>query len=108
MCQLHDYSESQDMAASVAWSRHGGQYLATGTHTGIVHLFDTETQKLVRTFHGHEGRIGALAWNNSNILSSGSKDKSILNRDLRDKNQFMSRFESHKQEICGLKWSFDD
>lgn len=21
---------------------------------------------------------------------------------------FVSRFESHKQEICGLKWSFDD
>jgi cell division cycle 20-like protein 1 (cofactor of APC complex) len=92
----------------VAWSRNGGQYLATGTHCGNVHLFDSHTQKLVRTFEGHKGRVGALSWNNSNILSSGSKDKSILNRDLREKNHFISRYESHKQEIVGLKWSFDD
>ena len=96
------------MVASVCWSRLGGQYLATGTHTGIVHLWDTETHKLIRTFQGHEGRVGALTWSNSHILSSGSKDKSILNRDLRVKSHFISRIEGHKQEITGLKWSFDD
>jgi cell division cycle 20-like protein 1, cofactor of APC complex len=106
--KLHDYSVDEDMPASVAWSRLGGQYLATGTHTGVVHLWDTETQKLLRTFEGHIGRVGALSWSNSNMLSSGSKDKSILNRDIREKKMFCSRFESHKQEICGLKWSFDD
>lgn len=41
--KLHDYSEDEDLVASVCWSRLGGQYLATGTHTGIVHLWDTET-----------------------------------------------------------------
>jgi cell division cycle 20-like protein 1 (cofactor of APC complex) len=41
-------------------------------------------------------------------LSSGSKDKSILNRDLRVKDHYISKIEGHKQEICGLKWSFDD
>jgi cell division cycle 20-like protein 1 (cofactor of APC complex) len=96
------------MVASVAWSRFGGSQLATGTHTGVVHLWDTETQKLLRTFEGHEGRVGALTWSNSNILSSGSKDKSILNRDLRVRDNYISRLEGHKQEICGLKWSFDD
>ena len=24
------------------------------------------------------------------------------------KDDFISKFEGHKQEICGLKWSFDD
>jgi cell division cycle 20-like protein 1, cofactor of APC complex len=33
---------------------------------------------------GHEGRVGAIAWS-TNTLSSGSKDKSILHRDLRAK-----------------------
>lgn len=47
-----------------------------------------------------------VAWNN-NIISSGSKDFSILNRDLRDSNDNFSRYNSHKQEVCGLKWSFD-
>lgn len=96
------------MVASVCWSRFGGQYLATGTHTGIVHLWDTETHKLIRTFEGHEGRVGALTWSNSNMLSSGSKDKTILNRDLRVRDPYISRLEGHRQEICGLKWSFDD
>lgn len=108
MTKLHDYAEDEDMVASVCWSRNGGQYLATGTHTGIVHLWDTESQKLIRTFEGHEGRVGALTWSNSNMLSSGSKDKTILNRDLRVRDPYISRLEGHRQEICGLKWSFDD
>ena len=94
--KLHDYSVSEDLVASVAWSRLGGQYLATGTHTGIVHLWDTATPKLIRTLEGHQGRVGALSWSNSHILSSGSKDKSILNRDLREKSQYISRFGGHK------------
>lgn len=56
---------------------------------------------------GHESRVGALAWSN-NILSSGSRDKSILHRDTREPEHFFSKLEHHKQEVCGLKWSFDD
>lgn len=82
---LHDYAESNDLVASVAWSRLGGQYLATGTHTGVVHVWDTATSQLIRTYEGHHGRVGALSWSNSHILSSGSKDRSIINRDLREK-----------------------
>lgn len=45
-----------------------------GTDTGLVQVWDVASQKLVRVYHGHEGRVGALAWTNS-ILSSGSKDR---------------------------------
>jgi cell division cycle 20-like protein 1 (cofactor of APC complex) len=83
-----------------------------GTHTGTVDLYDVEREKLVRTFTGHRGgrygRVGALSWSNSHILSSGAKDKAILNRDLRVKEDFISKLEGHKEEICGLKWSLDD
>lgn len=56
---------------------------------------------------GHEGRVGSLAWS-SNVLSSGSKDKNILHRDLRSKDDFFGVLSHHKQEVCGLKWSFDE
>jgi cell division cycle 20-like protein 1 (cofactor of APC complex) len=45
----------------------------------------------VRTFTGHNYRVGSLSWSSS-LLSSGSRDKSILNRDLRDSRQFISIF----------------
>lgn len=41
------------------------------------------------------------------MLSSGSKDKSILQRDLREKADYFASLYSHKQEVCGLKWSSD-
>lgn len=41
-------------------------------------------------------------------MSSGSKDKSILQRDLREKDDYFSNLNYHKQEVCGLKWSFDE
>ena len=51
---------------------------------------------MVREFAGHEGRVGALAWNSNGMLSSGSKDRSILNRDLRCKNDFIGSLIGHK------------
>ena len=44
---------------------------------------------------GHEGRVGAIAWA-SNVLSSGSKDKNILQRDLRAKDDYFSCLSYHK------------
>ena len=73
---------------SVQWADHG-KHLAVGTHTGVVQVWDAQKQSLVREFKGHEGRVGALAWNSSGVLSSGSKDRTILNRDLRCKNDYI-------------------
>lgn len=38
----------------------------------------------------------------------GSKDHSILIRDLRVNQDYVSTYLGHKQEVCGLKWSFDE
>lgn len=87
VARINEYQN--DLVASLAFSRLGGSYLAVGTHTGIVDLYDVETQKVVRSFAGHRGgkygRVGALSWSNSHILSSGAKDRCILNRDMRQK-----------------------
>lgn len=73
----------------------------------MVQVWDVNKCKLLRVLKGHEGRVGALAWG-SNTLSSGSKDKSILQRDLREKDDFFANLMYHKQEVCGLKWSYDE
>lgn len=62
--------------------------------------------KKVRSLVGHTNRVGALSWS-ADMLSTGSRDKTILNRDIRADSQFVSRFEGHRQEVCGLKWSPD-
>ena len=54
-------------------------------------MWDATVGKLLRIFHGHQGRVGALAWT-TNILSSGGKDRTILNSDLRDRSDFISKF----------------
>lgn len=40
-------------------------------------------------------------------MATGSKDSEVLVWDIRSK-QVANRFEGHKQEICGLKWSADN
>jgi len=95
-----------EQVSSVSWSN-SGQNLAVGTTQGILQNWDVEKQKIVRKLEGHSGRIGCVAWN-STFLSSGSRDKKILHRDMRMKENFFSELKGHKQEVCGLKWSPDE
>ena len=56
---------------------------------------------------GHTARVGALAWND-HILTSGSRDRLIYHRDVRQPEQYIRKLAGHKQEVCGLKWNPDD
>lgn len=93
---------------SVQWSR-TGKHLAVGTKQGTVHLWDVQTQQLVRAYDGHTSRVSTLAFN-YNMLASGSRDRNIVIRDARmsDNGGTTSILRGHKQEVCGLKWSPDD
>ncbi|CAL0311684.1 unnamed protein product [Lupinus luteus] len=95
-----------DYVCSVEWA-HRGSYIAVGTSKGKVKIWDASQCKMVRTMEGHRLRVGALAWSSS-ILSSGGRDKSIFQRDIRVKDNFISKMSGHKAEICGLKWSYDN
>ncbi len=116
--QLCDLSETEDVVTSVAWSE-GGRHLAVGTSRGEVHLWDASNQKLIRIMGGHSARIGALSWKqassggsptagSSSLLASGSRDRLIHLRDPRSESAYEMRLCAHKQEVCGLKWSFDE
>ncbi|CEG39696.1 Anaphase promoting complex, Cdc20, Cdh1, and Ama1 subunits [Plasmopara halstedii] len=94
-----------DVVTSVSWS-HRGTHLSVGTNSGEVQIWDVSAAKKIRTMTGHLARVGALGWNGQ-LLASGSRDRSILVRDLRAQEEFQNKLAGHKQEVCGLKWSFD-
>jgi len=71
--------------------------LATGTHFGEVQLWDCNRQAKISTYKGHSLRVGTIAWNSDNLFASGSRDKNILIRDIRTKDDFVSKMLNHKQ-----------
>jgi len=95
-----------DTVTSVSWTQRGA-HLAVGTNKGEVQIWDATHCRKMRTMGGHRGRVGTLAWNGY-VLSSGSRDHNILHRDVRQQAHFMSRLQGHRQEVCGLKWSYDE
>ncbi|PFH48551.1 hypothetical protein AMATHDRAFT_5693 [Amanita thiersii Skay4041] len=103
--KLCDFGDSRDAVSSVAWVQKGTT-LAVGTLSGRLHIYDASTLTLQRTYnHAHTQRIGALAWN-SHVLSSGSRDRLVLHRDVRvPSHKPFRRGQGHRQEVCGLKWS---
>lgn len=76
----------------------------------------------IGAYHGRtlsQARIGALSWKqsssggspaagNNSLLASGSRDRLIHLRDPRSDSPYEMRLCAHKQEVCGLKWSFDE
>uniref|UniRef100_A0A3Q3XNU8 Uncharacterized protein n=1 Tax=Mola mola TaxID=94237 RepID=A0A3Q3XNU8_MOLML len=84
-----------------------GNMVAVGTHKGYVQIWDAGAGKRLLSLEGHTARVGALAWN-ADQLSSGSRDRLILQRDVRTPPlQSERRLQGHRQEVCGLKWSTD-
>lgn len=55
----------------------------------------------VRTMEGHRGRVGTMAWS-SHLLSSGSRDRAILQRDIRVPEDYTSRLTGHRSEVLIL------
>jgi len=104
--KLCDLAQAEDIVTSVSWAQRG-THLAVGTNKGEVQLWDTIKVKKVRTMSGHNARVGTLAWTGP-TLASGSRDRLIFLRDVREKSPFTNRLNAHRQEVCGLKWSYDE
>ncbi|KAI4153189.1 MAG: hypothetical protein LQ340_002459 [Diploschistes diacapsis] len=101
LCELAD-----DTVTSVSWIQRGS-HIAIGTNKGLVQIWDAERCRRLRTMTGHTARAGALAWND-HILTSGSRDRLIYHRDVRQADQYFRKLVGHKQEICGLRWNAED
>lgn len=98
--QLLEYPD--EVITSVAWMR-GGTCLAVGDSSHTIKLFDIPKYSEIRSLSVHSDRVSSLAWNNY-VLTSGSRDSTILQHDMRVHSYFVKLL-SHKQEICGLKWN---
>ncbi len=98
----YDLSSLSDLGTSVQWHL-TSEILAIGTYTGHVQLWDVRRATCVRTVVNHDDRVGTLAWNGENIITSGSRDHSIVHYDKRVKNLIHS-IHKHDGEVCCLKW----
>ena len=92
--RLCEYPE--DKICSVSWSD-SGRHTAVGITSGEVEVFDSVKMKPVRIFEGHSGRVGSLDWNGY-ILASGSRDRSILLRDVREPRDYFAEFHVRKNQ----------
>ncbi|KAI9657575.1 MAG: substrate-specific activator of APC-dependent proteolysis [Trizodia sp. TS-e1964] len=101
LCELPD-----DLVTSVSWIQRGS-HVAIGTNKGFVQIWDAERCRRLRTMTGHTARVGSLAWND-HILTSGSRDRLIFHRDVRQPDQWLRKLAGHKQEVCGLRWNCED
>lgn len=96
-----------DSISSLNWNAHGTQ-IAVGTSKGTIELWDAAKSCRVGEYGGHSARVSSVAWGDG-ILASGSRDRSVVMRDIRERAEcVISRHEGHTQEVCGLKWSFDN
>ncbi|KAL3922117.1 MAG: hypothetical protein SGILL_002376 [Bacillariaceae sp.] len=103
--KLCDLAANEDVVTSVNWAQRG-THLAVGTNKGEVQMWDTINVKMVQDFGKHTARVGTLAWSGP-VLASGSRDRMIFLRDMRTEDEGQ-KLTAHRQEVCGLKWSFDE
>ncbi|CAL1538847.1 unnamed protein product [Lymnaea stagnalis] len=103
--QLMELATTDDYVSSVSWVPESA-VLAVGLSTGVVQLWDTDQQKLIRSMPGHASRVGSMSWN-KHILSSGSRTGAIHHHDVRVANHHVATLQNHTQEVCGLRWSPD-
>ena len=80
-----------DYVTSVAWVQEGN-YIGVGTNHNEVQIWDVGAMRQLRNMKGHRGRVSSLAWN-KHTLSSGSRDSSIINHDVRIAQHVTARLE---------------
>jgi len=108
--KLCETPSEDEIYTSVAWN-YKGDILATGLSNGYLNLWDVNKMQMIRDdLEVHQNRIGVVAWNTNHLFASGSRDKTILVRDIRipGRKSTIMRFTGHRQEVCGLKWSPND
>ncbi|KAL6863734.1 hypothetical protein ACP4OV_016637 [Aristida adscensionis] len=102
--ELMTVDDDSGPITSVSWA-HDGQNIAIGLNSSDIQLWDTGSNRLLRTLRGvHQSRVGSLAWNN-NILTTGGMDGNIVNNDVRIRSHIVQMYQGHRQEVCGLRWS---
>lgn len=102
--ELVTIDEESGPVTSVKWAP-DGKHIAVGLNNSEIQLWDSTSNRLLRTLKGgHRSRVGAMDWNN-HILTTGGMDGQIINNDVRVRAHVVETYRGHHQEVCGLKWS---
>ena len=105
---IAELSTFDDYVCAVSWMPEASSsQIAIGLADGVTQLWDADAGRRVRSLRGHASRVSALAWRNTNIVTSGSRDATIIHHDLRLRNDEVARCRGHSSEICGLAYSLD-
>ncbi|OEH74080.1 wd g-beta repeat-containing protein [Cyclospora cayetanensis] len=92
--------------ASVSFCRANPQLLFVGFRNGSGELWDVAAKTKLRNLSGHKSRCAVSVWSRQQMLLwTGSRDQTILMRDLRCRDAFSSSFFFHQSELCGLDLS---
>ena len=59
--ELFHLKGDEHYISSVSWGK-AGSYLAVGTTSKEVHIWDISKKKRLRVMGGHEARVGAMSW----------------------------------------------
>lgn len=107
-CQLLNTEDSENPVTSISWMNKD-EIVAVGFNDATTQIWDANKQRPIRTLGGHHARVCSLSFNpvSPYLLSTGSKDYSIINHDIRAQESNLARLVGHSQEVCGLKWSPD-
>ena len=60
--KLFELTHEGEYVCSVSWAGNG-KYLAVGSSSSAIQLWDVEKEKKVRSMGGHTDRVGVLTWN---------------------------------------------
>ena len=83
-----------DHITAVNWTTKN-HLIGLGTFSGDVQIWDIHQLKCVRTLTGHTGRVGSIACSNA-LICSGSRDKTIIMRDIRQPKSKVQTMVGHK------------
>ena len=64
-----------------------GGHFASASADRLLFLWDAEKMRVIRRYHGHEGRINAVAFFKDTLLASASYDRTTRLWDLRQRDQ---------------------
>jgi len=103
--QLCELEAEDDYVSSVKWVEEG-TYLALGTSSGSVQLWDVEQSRMLRVLAGLDSRVASLSWNKW-LVAGGSRAGQIQQSDTRVAEHCVARVQGHSQEVCGLAWAPD-
>ena len=82
-----------------------GRYVVAGTEEGVIDIHDVASGREVATWHGHDGKVHALAIDaNGSWIASGGEDRMVHLWELPTLRE-LARWEAHDSEVTALAFS---